>query len=657
MKSLWDEQEAAQYSSDLALRVYSSRLLGRDPALVLHGGGNTSVKITEPNLVGEKIDLLYVKGSGCDLASIEEPGFAPVRIEHLLKLANLRQLSDTEMANELRCATVRANAPAPSVEAILHALLPAKYVDHTHADAFISVSNTPSGSQRLREIYRDRVVYVPYIMPGFALARLVAEIYPKEASAGTFGLALEHHGLFSFGETARESYERMIELVCLAEEYLQEKRVWQIQSPEHVLPENPLRGTVAGLRRRIAEVAGRPLIVSIHRDPASLHFAADPSARELATQGPATPDHSLRTKRIPLVGRDVQSYAGAYTDYFNANKSRSATGLQMLDPAPRVILDPELGLVTVGKTAADAAAVADIYRHTIEIITRAARLEKWQALPAHDIFDVEYWDLEQAKLRQAGPDQMFAGEIVLVTGAASGIGKACAEEFLSRGAAVVGLDVNPAIAELSKSSAGLGVVADVTDQKAVEAALENAVRRFGGVDMLILNAGTFPKSKRISELDDDTFAKTLQLNLNANLAFLREAFPLLAGAPKGGRVVINGSKNVPAPGPGQAAYSASKAALTQLARVAALEWGEANIRVNVVHPNAVFDTGLWTEEVLRQRAASYGITVDRYKRSNVLRLEVFSRDVARAVAELCGPNFAKTTGAQIPIDGGNDRVI
>ncbi len=353
----------------------------------------------------------------------------------------------------------------------------------------------------------------------------------------------------------------------------------------------------------------------------------------------------------------MAAYAEAYRAYFDAHAGRAHAPLQMLDAAPRVVVDPVWGVVTVGQDAKEAAVVADIYRHTIEIIGRAEALGGWTALPAHDIFDVEYWDLEQAKLRAKNPARMFAGEVVLITGGASGIGKACVEEFRARGAAVAALDLNPAVLDLASDPNTIGVVASVTDRAAIAAGLETVVRQFGGLDMVILNAGTFPPSRKVADLDDELWSKTFDLNLDANLSLLREVYPMLKEAPRGGRVLINGSKNVPAPGPGQAAYSASKAALTQLARVTALEWGDAGIRVNVVHPNAVFDTGLWTEETLMQRAKSYGITVDEYKRNNVLRAEVTSRDVARVAAELCGPNFAKTTGAQVAVDGGNDRVI
>jgi NAD(P)-dependent dehydrogenase (short-subunit alcohol dehydrogenase family) len=329
----------------------------------------------------------------------------------------------------------------------------------------------------------------------------------------------------------------------------------------------------------------------------------------------------------------------------------------MVDPAPRIVIDPELGILAVARTAREILIAEEIYRHTIDIIQRAEALGGYRALPAQELFDVEYWDLEQAKLTRAGRPPLFAGRIGLVTGAASGIGRACVTSLIARGAAVVAVDRDEHIAELFNGPEVLPITADVTDLVAMEAALEQGVRAFGGLDMLILNAGIFGASRPIARLDDQEWERVLRVNLDANLALMRMAHPLLTLAPRGASVVVIGSKNVPAPGPGAAAYSASKAALTQLARVAALEWGADNIRVNVLHPNAVFDTGLWTEEILASRAASYGLSVEGYKTNNILRVEVHSRDVAEIAAELCGPLFAKTTGAQIPIDGGNERVI
>jgi len=346
-----------------------------------------------------------------------------------------------------------------------------------------------------------------------------------------------------------------------------------------------------------------------------------------------------------------------YKSYFAQNEPLARERKQMLDPAPRVILDPELGLCAVGRTGKDANMVADIYYHTIDIIQWADKLGGYKALSAKDIFEVEYWELEQAKMSKAGKLPEFAGEVALVTGAASGIGKACVTSLLQCGSGVVGLDINPAVETLFPGASYCGITCDITSESQLIRALDQTMNVFGGLDMLILNAGIFPASKRIDTLETAEWDRVMKINLDANFFLLRDSYPFLKLAPKGGRVVIIGSKNVAAPGPGAAAYSASKAALNQLARVAALEWGKDGIRVNSIHPNAVFDTGIWTNEVLATRAASYGLTTDAYRKNNILKTEVKSTDVSNLVVQLCGTCFSKTTGAQIPIDGGNERVI
>jgi len=329
----------------------------------------------------------------------------------------------------------------------------------------------------------------------------------------------------------------------------------------------------------------------------------------------------------------------------------------ILDTAPRVVLDKELGLCAVGKSFSDASIVSDIYEHTMECILRAEKLDKWQALPGNDIFDMEYWDLEQAKLKKGGAALEFEGEVVLISGAASGIGKACVESFLLRGAAVVGLDINENILTVSTHTNYFGIRCDITDESVVKDALQQTVMRFGGIDMVILNAGMFPPGKKVSELATDDWRKVMNVNLDSNLMLLRETYPLLKLAPKNGRVVIIGSKNVPAPGPGAAAYSASKAALNQLMRVTALEWGSDKINLNTIHPNAVFDTGIWTDEVLESRAKHYNLSVEEYKTNNVLNINVTSHNVAEMAADMCSSIFSRTTASQVPVDGGNDRVI
>jgi rhamnose utilization protein RhaD (predicted bifunctional aldolase and dehydrogenase)/NAD(P)-dependent dehydrogenase (short-subunit alcohol dehydrogenase family) len=656
MRSAWSDDEAKQFMGDLGLRVYTSRLLGRDKSLVLHGGGNTSVKIREKNLFGEEETILYVKGSGWDLETIEPQGFSPVRLAHVLRLAELPSLSDPEMVNQLVTHMLKASAPAPSIETILHGLMPQKFVDHTHADAVLSVTNTKDGEKRIREIYGKRCVVIPYLIPGFDLAQYCAKEFKRQGTLDTIGMVLLNHGIFSFGETAREAYERMIELVTFAETYLESKRAWSIA------PKNFASGTVdanaqAALRSKLSEIADSPLILKTMTTERTLAFAQHPRAVTITQQGPATPDHVIRTKRTPMLGTDVGRYVTEYQRYFGEHAPKAKEPKTMLDPAPRVVLDPGFGLAAAGRTAKDAAIVDEIYDHTIDVILRAEALGGFQALPAKDIFDVEYWDLEQAKLKKGGKPLPFAGEIALVTGAASGIGKAAVVAFLARGAAVVGIDLDAKIESLHARPDFLGVRCDVTDDAQVKLAIVRAVVAFGGLDMLVLNAGIFPASRKIADLPTEEWRKSMSVNLDANLLLMRTCHPFLKLAPRGGRVVVIGSKNVSAPGPGASAYSAAKAALNQLVRIAALEWGADGIRINTLHPNAVFDTGLWTEEVLAQRAKNYGITVEQYKTNNVLRTEVGSRDVAELAAEMCGPLFAKTTGAQVPVDGGNERVI
>src|SRR5579864_4291619 len=345
----WNDADAARFDGPLAQRVYTSRLLGQDHALVLHGGGNTSVKIRQPNLFGEPEDVLYVKGSGWDLESIEPAGFAPVRLTQVKRLATLERLSDAQMVQELRAALVDPSAPTPSVETILHALLPQPFVDHTHADALLAITNTADGEQRIREIYGDTVVVVPYVMPGFDLARVVAEVLPKQSSPKTIGLVLLKHGFFAFGETAREAYERMIELVARAGAYLERHGAWDVRGePRLAVPPTAKPLDVARLRRAASEVAGFPLIAASHTGQKERAFAERADVREIAQQGPITPDHVIRTKRIPLIGRDVNAYKTSYEQYFAEHAAKAKEPLSMLDAAPRVILDDELGLVTLG---------------------------------------------------------------------------------------------------------------------------------------------------------------------------------------------------------------------------------------------------------------------------------------------------------------------
>jgi rhamnose utilization protein RhaD (predicted bifunctional aldolase and dehydrogenase)/NAD(P)-dependent dehydrogenase (short-subunit alcohol dehydrogenase family) len=649
--------------------IYASRLMGRDVDMTQLGGGNTSVKVDEADLFGEVTARLYVKGSGYDLSTITEQGFTPLRLAEITRLVTLPRMTDTQMMNAMMGARTRADAPAPSVETILHAVLPYKYILHAHAVPVMSLTGAASGEEDSRAVYGDTVVTVPYVMPGFLLARLGYQSWLEQVTArpeaggllpadteGKIGMIWLKHGVVSWGDTAKEAYDRLIDLTARAADWIASHRPL-VAVPSLPVPTKPQRGEVAELRRAVSAAAGAPVLLRRSADPLANGFAGHAQVADWSQRGPLTPDHLTRTKPRPMVGRDVAAYVAGYRAYFERHAPRNPDPLTMLDPAPRVILDPALGMVSVGRTGKDATLVGAIYERTVEAILRAEAAGGWQPPSEGDQFDVEYWELEQARLRRGATHKPFTGEVALVTGAASGIGRACAQRLRAEGAAVIALDINPEVLSAFSGDDALGILCDLTDERALGEAIEAGVNRFGGVDMLVLNAGIFPSSAPIGQLTLASWRKTMAVNLDANVALLREVYPLLKASPKGGRVVMVGSKNVPAPGPGAAAYSSSKAALNQLARVAALEWGADGIRVNTVHPNQVFDTGLWTDEVIAARAKHYGLSVEAYKTNNVLRAEVTSRDVAEAVTALLGDAFRVTTGAQVSVDGGNDRVI
>jgi len=657
MKNLWNAEDAAKFPGALGECVYGSRLLGANSALVLHGGGNTSVKARETDIHGDPVDVLYVKGSGWDLATIEPQGFAPLRLDAVRRLAELPSLTDTEMVNQLRLNLLDASAPNPSVEAILHASLPFVAVQHTHADAALALTNTQDGEQRVRDLWGNSAVVVPYVMPGFDLAKVCALEFERQANGDTVAMVLMNHGVFTFGETTEEAYNKMIEVISEAEDYLIKEAGVDITDSAIAAKPLPANGSVldqATLRKKLSHAAGRSmLLVRTPNERANL-FAARSDIGEIACRGPATPDHIIRTKQFPLVGRDVDKFVSEYHSYFERNQGRFP-GVQELDPAPRVILDADLGLMTAGTRIGDCEIASDIYLHTIDVIEASEGLAGFVALPETDLFEVEYWELEQAKLAKSGVSPPLSGKVALVTGSASGIGRACVEALISQGAAVIGIDLNTSEEPAHRSLFEL--TSDVTDRESLNVAVRAGVERFGGIDMVVAAAGIFGSSNEIADIVQADWETTLSVNLNGVSNLLYATHPFLALAPHGGSVLLVGSKNVPAPGKGAAAYSASKAAVTQLGRVAALEWAQDGIVVNTIHPDGVFDTGLWSQELVEQRAANYGVTADEYKRRNLLGQEITSNDIGELVAAMCGDLFRHITGAQIPIDGGSDRVI
>ncbi len=656
MQSLWNDQDALEFAADpLALRVYTSRLLGREPKLVLHGGGNTSVKATVANLFGDEERILYVKGSGWDLETIAAPGFAPVRLEVLRRMAELEHLSDAEMVKNQRAAMLDPYAPNPSVEAILHAVIPFDFVDHSHADAVVTLTNSPAGEELVRELYGPRMMIVPYVMPGFILAKEIWRMTREVDWQSLDGMILMNHGVFTFHDDARTSYEKMVEIADRAERYLAE----HAPLPERGAEESEVDLLqLARIRRAVAKARGSAVLAELDDAPGSRAFSARSEVAELAGRGPLTPDHVIRTKRAAAIfdtdpEQCLEHFAADYQQYFAAHDDGSLT---CLDLAPRWAVWPGHGTLAFGRTLRETGIISDIKAHTLEAIERAELLGGWTALPQRDIFEMEYWELEQAKLQKAGTAPPLQGKVALVSGAASGIGRAAVEALGAAGAVVAALDIEPAIVEMFKAPEVLGLECDVTDEAQLRRAVEATVRRFGGLDTLVLNAGIFPPSAKISDIDPAVWQRCLEINLTSQQRLMQLAIPFLQVGLDPSIIVV-ASKNVPAPGLGAAAYSVAKAGVTQLARVAALELAPSGVRVNLLHPNGVFDTRIWSPEVLAQRAAHYGLGVEEYKRNNLLGVEVTSRDVAELVVVLAGPLFAKTTGAQLPVDGGNERVV
>lgn len=482
MKSLWNDGEAAGCKNDLALRAYTSRLLGGEKALVMYGGGNTSVKLQEN---GE--DILYVKGSGADLAHVTEQDFAPVRLAAVRPLIERDAMDNAEMGAQFRAALTSPKAPRPSIETILHAILPFKWVEHTHADAVLAVANTDHGERHVRAAFGDSVVIVPYRHSGFELAKACHEVFSREASASTIGMVLMQHGIFAFGDNARESYERMIALVTRAEDYLKSHDAWDIplRFPAATpIPALPLtRGksaeSIAALRRDISRAAGFPLVMTLSSDLMSLAFARRPDLESLSQRGPATPQHAVFTKRVPMLGRDIAAFTSAYRRYLAENAPQQAERLP--DTAPRIVIDPEWGLISAGITAFYADAAAEIYRHSMKIQSRAEALEAYTSLPPRDVLaaEIEYGGFEQ-KIRN---QYDLAGQVALVDRALSH--RAKVEELLAKGAAVIGLDNDPAIKALHPQPDYLGLCCSPDNPTEIEAALEQSARRFGGIDLVI----------------------------------------------------------------------------------------------------------------------------------------------------------------------------
>jgi NAD(P)-dependent dehydrogenase (short-subunit alcohol dehydrogenase family)/ribulose-5-phosphate 4-epimerase/fuculose-1-phosphate aldolase len=490
-------------------------------------------------------------------------------------------------------------------------------------------------------------------MPGFVLAKLIYDMTRDVNWDELEGMVLLNHGLFTFNDDAKKSYEKTIELVDKAEKYLEQNGatldIHEQNSNIDVLE-------LAKIRKEVSNLKGHATISILNDSNEAIYFSSK-DIQAISQRGPLTPDHVIRTKRIPVIiesdfKTDLEYYINEYKNYFEDNK----TDETLLNPAPNFAILKENGTLSFGKNAKEANIIKDINDHTFEAILKAQKLGGYKALSAKDIFDVEYWELEQAKLKKSGSSPEFSGKIAIVTGAASGIGLAIAKMLNAKGAAVVALDINKDVESIFNKADMLGIRCDLTSSEDIGFAVNQTVRHFGGIDIVVSNAGIFTPSQTLDNLSDENWEKSMNINLTSHQKLIKYTAPFLKlGVDPA--IVMVASKNFPAPGKGAAAYSVAKAGQTQLARIAALELGEYGVRVNTLHPHAVFDTAIWTPEVLENRANAYNMSVQEYKTNNILKTEIKSSDVAQLVCAMAGSAFAKTTGSQVAIDGGSDRII
>ena len=691
MKSRWNQFDldtlVASYAQrginqDRAIRTYTTRILGQEPLLVLHGGGNTSVKTRMVDMLGVEHDVLCVKGSGWDMGTIEPEGLPAVQLEPLAALARIPQLSDEDLVAAQRRMLLDPYAPNPSIEAVLHAIIEYRHVDHTHANAIISLTNQPDGAQIIRDVFPDATI-VPYVMPGFALARDVRRILDE--TPGAKSLILLNHGIFTFHDDPRQAYEDMIAMCDAAERRLAKGKPQPFQgaalpdAPPHVEEIAPLvRGALARMARsaeggapagqagQTSGHAGRDRLdrwlLEFRTSPQIRHFVDGKALCDYGRRGNATPDHSIRIKRYGMVappagdagfadklGVATENFARDYSEYFARQNARTGGLFRELDRVPRIVYVPGLGLFGVGRTAKDAAICADIAEATVDVITRAEGIGRFAALPEADLFDVEYWPLEQAKLAKAAQKPLHR-QIAVVTGGACGLGYAIAEQLRGEGAEVALFDIDGrAVEEAAHRLGALAVPCDVTDRAAVDEAVARVVGRFGGVDILISNAGAAFQG-RMTDIDDALFEKSVALNFWSHHLMARACVQVMQAQRTGGALVFNVTKQVLNPGPDFGPYGIAKSALMALMRQYAIEHGGEGITANAVNADRI-RTGLLTDGFIGERARSRGLTVDEYMRGNLLGREVAARDVADAFVHLA--KARATSGAILTVDGGN----
>ncbi len=674
MQNLWREEEAAGLDP-VGLLIYQAKLIGTETNLVIWGGGNNSYKVEETDFKGEKVRVQRIKGSGSDMKAMQRKDFPGVRLDDILPLFERDELSDEAMVEYLNHTLMNPSSPRPSIETLLHAFLPFTAVAHTHADAILSLTNTVRREETVLECYGDTVATVGYSRPGFKLAKEVG--LAVKANPTVRGLILMNHGLITWGDTPKEAYDRHIELVTEAEEFITARQSGAGFGTEvrPALSPEVRQKLVAAIAPTLRGALGRT-ILRFDNSPDVLEFVGSANGPQLSQVGAATPDHMLNTKRVPLwldipdlsdvatvkaaVRQQMESYKTAYQEYFQTHRVNNDP---MLEPTPRVILLPGVGMWTAGKDAKAALVAADIYHHTINVIAGAQAVGEYISLSLRDAYDGEYWPLELYKLTIAPPEKELARRIVLVTGAASGIGKVTALRLTAEGAHVVVTDMDlagaKAVAEAIVQKYGLNraiaIPLNVADETQVAAAFAQTCQTYGGLDVLVSNAG-IAKVSAIVDLSLDDWNKSLAVNATGHFLVSRAAIGIMQEQKLGGSLVFNATKNVTAPGKDFGAYSAAKAAEAQLCRILAIEGGADSIRANMVNPDAIFASNLWSPDIKEQRAKSYGIKVEDlenfYAQRNLLKVSVTSEDVAEAIFWLASDRSAKTTGTMIPVDGG-----
>jgi rhamnulose-1-phosphate aldolase/alcohol dehydrogenase len=679
MRSRWNDAEVAGLSG-LDLLVHVSRLIGAEPSLVVWGGGNTSIKTVEHDHRGREIPVLRVKGSGSDLKSVQRKDFPGVKLDDILALLERDDMGDQEMVSYLAHGLMDPAGSRPSIETLLHGFLPARAVVHTHADAIVSLTNNDRPRETLEGVYGKDVIPLAYRRPGFKISRDVADAIGAHPDAKA--LVLERHGTIAWGETLREAYEATIDLITRAEDAITErKRGRQVFGPPRVTPLDPARrrdvaiALAPRLRGRLGR--NRRIVLTFDDAPNVVEFVSSRAAPQVSQVGPATPDHTIYTKRLPCfvatdqtddsqalaaaVDRSIEQFVADYTAYFEAHR---VPGAALTDPFPRVVLVPGLGLFAAGRDRRTCGIVSDIYHHTIDVIGGASAFGRYVSLDAKDAFDVEYWPLELYKLTLAPPEKELARRIALVTGGASGIGRAVARRLAAAGAHVVIADLDEAGARKAADEIvtavgpgrALGLGMDVTREAPVRAAFEATVLAYGGLDILVSNAGV-AHSSPVARMDLADWQASFAVNATGHFLVAREAMRILLAQQLGGALVFVATKNVMSPGKDFAAYSAAKAAEAQLAKVLALEGAPHGIRSNIVNPDAVFqDSRLWSDDVRRERTAAQGIDVGQleefYRKRNLLGARILPEDVAEAVLFFASDRSAKTTGCTLTVDGG-----